>query len=468
MATVRYASGYLHETEKTAGYGGAGIPMHFYSRRGVATTFAGTDGLETGFTVTNATRGEIPVDSTEVDPSTIFHFPGAAAVAPANPTSTISTQGLYVVANSYGDVNDGTKASKQQRAAMATSGGINFTIMDIGGAIVLLHDGAEAEVRRYLNYDQSKADSIYDLKYYHNANTEESRWCMQPVQKTATAGDGEMPLCVKTNNGGDGYYYTTFCAPFDVALPADADGKTYNAFVCEKWYNEGVHPVPVPACTVNATDYVKGKYVPAGTPVIIRVKDESGNVKLTLPSTSPTAVGESSPLKKNIFSGKYLEQLLAADATHDVYTLGLPFTSEVTSFDHSTGEITAPLPEQATSDLGFYINATPNKESSQTQSLWQRNNLYVLHNKIYYRASDTPGAGAREKTRGVEFVPVIFDDEGGEDPDIKDSSDRIVGDGCVYDLQGRKVATKQQVEDDTWRQFLRPGIYIINGKKIRL
>jgi hypothetical protein len=137
----------------------------------------------------------------------------------------------------------------------------------------------------------------------------------------------------------------------------------------------------------------------------------------------------------------------------------------VTSFNREDGSITAPASAKATTGVGFYINANPNKEADPSESLWARNNRYVLHNKIYYRAS---GSGAREKTRGVDFVPVIFDDEGGEDPDIKDSSDRIVGDGCVYDLQGRKVATKQQVEDDTWRQFLRPGIYIINGKKIRL
>ncbi len=117
--------------------------------------------------------------------------------------------------------------------------------------------------------------------------------------------------------------------------------------------------------------------------------------------------------------------------------------------------------------MGFYVNANPNKEVNPSQALWTKNNRYVKANKIYYWYNSN-GASAREKTRGVDFVPVIFDDEGGEDPDIKDSSDRIVGDGCVYDLQGRKVATKQQVEDDTWRQFLRPGIYIINGKKIRL
>ena len=452
MSTVRYASGYLHDIEKTAGYDGAGIPMHLYSRVGTTTTFEHDEGsLGSGFTKTNATHGQIPILATEYDPSTIFYFPGAAAAS--NPTSTISTQGLYVVANNYGDAKYGMTSdenSKKQRAAMAESGGVTFTIMDIGGAIVLIHDGADASVRRYLNYDQD-AD-IYDLKYYHNANTEESRWCMQPVQKAATAGDGEKPLMITTNNGGDGYYYATFYAPYDVALPADADSKIYQAFYCEQWNDNGLHPTDI------------GKTVYAGTPVIIRTNDESGSLQLTLPNTQPTTP---SPPITNFFMGTYLEQLLALDAAHDVYTFGLPFTSDVSkNADYaSTGEISAPLPEQANSGVGFYINATSNKEVSEFQSTWLRNNRYVLHNKIYYRAS---GVGAREKTRGVDFVPVIFDDEGGEDPDIKDSSDRIVGDGCVYDLQGRKVATKQQVEDDTWRQFLRPGIYIINGKKIRL
>ena len=41
-----------------------------------------------------------------------------------------------------------------------------------------------------------------------------------------------------------------------------------------------------------------------------------------------------------------------------------------------------------------------------------------------------------------------------------------VGDGCVYDMQGRRVATEQQVLDGTWKQRVSPGIYIINGKKI--
>lgn len=463
MPTVRYASGYLHETEKTAGHNEAGIPMHLYSREGVSTTFAGDGGLGTGFTISNATRGDIPIDPTEYDPSTIFYFQGAAAAS--NPTSTISTQELYVVANNYGDTNDGKTSdenSRKQRAAMAESSGITFTIMDIGGAIVLIHDGADASVRRYLNYDQdvevAGKKMIYDLKYYHNANTEEARWCMQPVQKTATAGDGEMPLMIRTNNGGDGYYYTTFYAPYDVALPADADGKTYQAFYCKEWNDNGLHPTKVPEKTINAVTYSAGKYVPAGTPVIIRTSDESGSLTLTLPNSAP-----SSPVDENIFLGKYLEQLLAVDAARDVYTLGLPFISKVTGFNRTTGEVTAPLPEQATSDLGFYINATPDKESSQTQSLWARNNRYVLHNKIYYRAGSS-GAG----TRGVEFVPVVFEAEA-EATDVqgvKDYSEGMLRPGNVYNLQGRCVATEEMVKDGTWKNNLTPGVYIMNGKKI--
>ena len=276
---------------------------------------------------------------------------------------------------------------------------------------------------------------------------------MKPVQKTATAGNGEMPLKVTMNNGGDGYYYATFCAPFDVLL---TDGESY-AYVCTEWNTTGIHPAKVPA--VGET-YAAGKFVPAGTPVIFRTTDNSGSISLTLPNSSPTSAVTC------IFTGKYLEQMLVADASHDVYTFGLPFTSTVT-IDRTDGSITAPLIEQATTGVGFYINATPNKENDPLQSNWNRNNRYVLHNKIYYRAGSS-GSSAPAVTRGVEFVPVRFDgEEPGEEELQPDGSVLVVGDGCIYDLMGRKVATKEQVEDGTWRERLAPGFYILNGKKFR-
>ena len=61
----------------------------------------------------------------------------------------------------------------------------------------------------------------------------------------------------------------------------------------------------------------------------------------------------------------------------------------------------------------------------------------------------------------------IFDDEEGSEELNPDGSREVIGDGCVYDLMGRKVATREQVEDGSWKQRVATGIYIINGKKIR-
>ena len=466
ISPIRYASGYLHDIEKTAVSGG--VPMHFYSKAGVNTAFAGEGGLGSGFTVTNATRGDIPVLATEYDPSTIFYFSGNT-ILEGNPRSTMQTQGLYVAANPNGDAAAGTTTSKLQRAVMSEnpSDAITVSLMDIGGAVLLIHDGGEPAARVYLNYDQSlKVDEtkmIYDLKYYHDSPTDDAKWCLQPVQKSNTAGANEMPLTIATNNGGDNYYYTTFYAPYDVLLPEDVTGKTYNAYICKEWNNAGVHPAKVPKKNINEDTYTEGKFVPAGTPVIIRTSDETGNVKLSLPTTEPNTSISSE------FIGTFLEKKLSVDVSHDVYTLGLPFTTPV-NINRTNGEITAELPEKANSGVGFYINATPNKEVDALQSMWLRNNLYVLHNKIYYREESSP---SRELSmRGIEFVPVIFDydEEGGEQPneEVQSSSEGATfqGDGCIYDMMGRKVATRQQVEDGSWR-LLRPGIYILNGKKFR-
>ena len=433
ISPVRYASGYLHDIEKTAESGD--IPMHFYSKEGASTDF---ETLETGFTVTNATRGEIPIAPTENDPSTIFYIvKGADITNPTIHNVTMSTQGLNVIDNKMG-------------SGAATA----LKVMDIGGGIVLIHDGAEVGTRNYLNYDQGDG-SNYDLKFDHDFQINDVKWSLQPVQKTAEKGDNEMPLVITTNQGGDGYYYATLYLPYDVLLPADGGGHTYNAYVCTKWYDTGVHPAPVPA----VSPYAEGKLVPAGTPVIIRTNDESGSMTLTLPNTT------TSPKLSCVFTGSYLEQLLALDAAHDVYTLGLPFTSTIEKAGNynTTGDITSPLPEQANNGVGFYINATPNKEVSPLQSLWHRNNRYVLHNKIYYRAT---GSGARQTTRGADFVPVVFD--GAEEAlEPGGTSQSKAGDGCAYDLLGRKVATREEVSDGSWWRHVAPGIYIVNGHKLR-
>jgi hypothetical protein len=334
-----------------------------------------------------------------------------------------------------------------------SSDATRFTLIDIGGATFLVVDQLDAETRNYLNYDQGSA--IYDLKFMHNAPTDAAKWCLQPVQKTGTAGNGEMPLKITTNDGGDEYYYSTFYAPFDVLLPADAASKTYYAYICDKWNDKNLHPTKVPA----KDTYLAGKFVPAGTPVIIRTNNDSESMTLTLPNTTA-----STPLSC-VFAGSFLEQLLALDAAHDVYTLGLPMKSSVEKAGNynTSGDISAPLPEFADNGVGFYINATPNKELNAMKANWTRNNRYVLHNKIYYRASSS---GSRKQTRSAEFVPVNFDDDDELPGDEQQDGDsRWVTNGNIYDLQGRCVMTEQQMQQDGWQQRLPAGVYIRNGSK---
>lgn len=454
ISTIRYASGYLHKTELTGDdvHTDGPIPMHFYSKVGTSTTF-GSSGLNKGYTKMNATQGDIPVPATEYDPSTIFYLNGGIdSTDPAdgvNPRVFISTQGLYVKGNET-DSDHGD-------AVMTASTGTEFSLIDIGGAVVLIANELAPGTRNYLHYGQDYTvggdNKIYDLKYYHNSPTDEARWCIEPANNKG--------LQVAVNNGGDDYYYSTFCAPFDVLLPENDGTKTYYAYICDKWDNNNLHPTKVPAVT-GPPSYAAGKFVPAGTPVIFRIKDESGSVKLSIEGDEPS---DPLPSSSNIFSGKYLEQLLAVDAAHDVYTLGLPFTSDVhkdIEDYNTTGDITAELPEQATSGLGFYINATPNKEAEELQTLWLKNNRYVLHNKIYYREGSS-GAGARRMNSArPEFVPVIFEDE---EPDIEEQGQEVRNDNRIYDLLGRCVADEAEVRDGSWQQRLAPGIYILNGRK---
>ena len=116
--------------------------------------------------------------------------------------------------------------------------------------------------------------------------------------------------------------------------------------------------------------------------------------------------------------------------------------------------------------VGFYKNANPNKEKSEFANSWDLNNKYVYGNKIFYRAGSS-GSSAPAMTRGVEFVPVIFDVCGDEQNGEENGLQQVKGDNRIYDLQGRCVANEQQVQDGSWRTLLAPGIYIINGMKFK-
>ena len=219
-----------------------------------------------------------------------------------------------------------------------------------------------------------------------------------------------------------------------------------------------MHPKRISEFNTTGTYAGSDQFIPANTPVIIRTKNTSGEVTMALPTTTPSSAVSC------VFTGQYLEQELAQNSSDYVFTFGRSYThSDAFTYNGGTGVVT-PAGLELDKGVGFYINANNNRESNATKTMWTRNNKYVYGNKIYYRASIA--SSSRELTRGIEFIPVVFDDEELEDPDIEDANGGRVGDGCVYDLSGRMVATRAQVENGTWRHQLTPGIYIINGKKI--
>ena len=506
---IRYASGYTHEREESDG-----VPMHFYEVEGTATQFnllKSKDGesVNTGFFSSASTRGDIPIPAAESDPASIFYITGTYNNA------KIQTQNVFLkgeIGQQLADDDEGEEgiSSRPERAkALMTSTEGNASalwIMDIGGGVMLIHDRTVPMYRKYLSYDQTEDSRIYDLKLTHNTHTDHAKWCLQPANN--------LGLKITTHSGGDegtygtAYNYSTFYAPFDILLPDDEadkndlskNAKQYRAFICDTnispWNDADLHPRPISWYNIEEnscpSDYRGSmKFVPAGTPVILAAIDdsESGYIKVTIPTSAPS-LNAGNPLlttgfkvklngtdldaetRNNTLTGQYLEQKL--DAGNYVYVFGLPYSGTFSETDYeSNGDIGAILPSPTNSGWGFYKNINPNKEAGPARASWTRNNWYVLGNKAYYRAAGG-GSGARGMTRGgIDFVPVVFDwedvEEGGygqmEEEELTEHRE-YVGDGCVYDMQGRRVATEQQVLDGSWKQRVSPGIYIINGKKI--
>ena len=500
---IRYASGYTHEREESDG-----VPMHFYEVEGTATQFnllKSKDGerVNEGFTSSDATRGDIPIPAVESDPASIFYITGSYNDA------KIQTQGLYVKGEIGKTADNGTpvetiEAEGVRAKAIMTSteeSASPLWIMDIGGGVMLIHDRSIPRYRKYLSYDQTDADHIYDLKLTHNTHTDHAKWCLQPANN--------LGLKITTHSGGDegtygtAYNYSTFYAPFDILLPDDEFDendntkitKQYRAFICDTkispWNDADLHPRPISWYNIEEnscpSDYRGSmKFVPAGTPVILAAIDdsESGYIKVTIPTSAPS-LNAGNPLlttgfkvklngtdlddetRNNTLTGQYLEQQLAAGDKGYVYVFGLPYSGTFDEANYNTnGDIGAILPSPTNSGWGFYKNINPNKEAGPSRASWTRNNWYVLGNRVYYRAAG--GASSPAPKMSPEFVPVIFDDLEKQDEELNpDGSREVIGDGCVYDLMGRKVATREQVEDGSWKQRVATGIYIINGKKIR-
>ena len=118
-------------------------------------------------------------------------------------------------------------------------------------------------------------------------------------------------------------------------------------------------------------------------------------------------------------------------------------------------------------EAGFYKNKNT-VDGSDNYSKKEVNGLYVRHNKIYLfeKSLETSytqhNAGSSARTRG-DFIALDFGD-GIEE--VQPGAGMMVSPEGVYDLQGRRIASGQAAEDGTWRKDVRPGVYIVNGRKI--
>lgn len=428
----RYLSGYTHKTELTSA-----IPMHFYEKKGVTTTF---EALGSGFTTTAATQGQIPIVAPEYDPASIFYISSEGGTAPY----TMQTQGLYV---------------KENKMTETVGEASSFHVLDIGGAVILLHDGAVPAERKYLHYKQDTG--IYDVKFETGSvfdDDDAAKWCMEPANN--------MGLYIETHSGGeeevltDLWYYSSCCVPFDllIANKNDDEAHSSNAYTCvasespwpttEAEARIGLHPKPIGK--YNTGTYQDNDYfVPAGTPVLFSTRRATEYIKATIPTNSP-----STPIS-TIFSYEYLEQLLTPwDSDRPVYVFG-PKMEGTLSINTSDGTVDAVLPSLGNTNVGFHLNANPNKEAGLTKASWTRNNYYVQHNKIYYRAEGGSGARQALTRSAVNFVPVLFGDElieqpgEGIEPEVES-----VDNQPIYDLAGRRLSEKPQ-----------KGFYIQGGKK---
>jgi hypothetical protein len=214
---------------------------------------------------------------------------------------------------------------------------------------------------------------------------------------------------------------------------------------------------------VNTGTYAGNNlFIPAGTPAIIRTKATSGYVTLALPTTTPSSSVSC------VFTGQYLEQMLA-HGSYYVFVFGRPssgnFTEDASFATNGLITVSAPASDRG---VGFYKNANLNRESSRDATEWTRNNKYVYGNKIYYRAAVSSGGGGSALELAFEkadYIPVIFDEEDSELQEDGNGYRTTIGDGRAYDIQGRCVATEQEVSDGSWLNNVASGMYIVNGKK---
>ena len=447
-----------------------------------------------GYSANKALMANQTETKAEYDPATIFHFKSTAEGS--YPRYIVTTQGMDL-----------------HGASLVSSSGANANYKcryeDIGGVIMQLRTLDPANTNCYLSWVQNfgSTSTEQDPEAYRRMTTRPSfemykmtRLYLQPVGEES---DNLMPLKLEMYPGkhtpegsseAQDYYFASIYVPYDLVLPS---GDVY-AYAGVKTKNDGqgsetdwrLQCEKLSEQTIGGVTYEKGKFIPAGTPALIRAttiegtapangaadnydrdhaNEQSYYITLSIPNDAP-ATGLIADA--TFFKGQYLEQLLSGTAGTDI-----PGTDEsVYIFGQATENDYENIPDDENRTLtdnshpkleaGFYINKNTVDGSTDYNS--KRNNLYVRHNKIYLfeKTIETNYTSHYSGSNGAptrRFIALDFGETGIED---QSQSWQTVPRTGVYDLQGRRVASAEEAADGSWRRKVTAGVYVVNGKKM--
>jgi hypothetical protein len=358
----------------------------------------------------------------EYDPASIFWFEGTTSDGTENgyPRYFIKTQGLSLDHTGLNSID----AENDYKCRYENLGGAIAQIKIASLTGDMPHD--------YLSCTSKATETSTDQCFDEQAGQYKTRFYLQKV------GDGTKntsKLKLKVNDGGDGYSYSSFYVPYDidivtpgaVAFIGKLEMVNGNAGKIDPETGKTGTSYKLRCHSVNDYTGETQHFVPAGTPVLVRIptssketeSDESASyVEVAVPNNAP---GTAVPSESNSLKGAYLTQTLSG-VSGTVYVFG----------------------KTTTYGVGFF------KNSGNIVGLG-KNNLNVNNNRMYYI---TPSTSARQYSLDLfelDETTGVLEHVSGSDVMVP-----MRNDGVYYDLQGRRVGDRPSY----------PGVYIVNGKKV--
>ena len=424
----RYITGYLSDTEMTAGAGGKPVPLNFW-----ATTADKKGKLQ---------HSDLPAEHTnqsynrellaaEYDPSSIFYFvPDDADVNNENAIKdnwrwNIQTQDLYV--------RNGFTMSKTAASGENSESNLRMVIDDIGGTLFTIREGQDMTTG-YLNCSpDTKRFAVNkgsNNELHEKYDIQDTKWLLQRVDIPSEKIPGAMPLKFDMLDGKDEYYYCSAYLPYDIML-STADDKDVKAYIAtgSPYLDAKTQQWKIMCKEIgsyNPESYKNdSKFVPAHTPVLI--VSQSNDVRATIPTTAPT----STEITENRLFGSLLAREIA-DSDWASETEKTQY-NETTSLVYVFG--------MANDMADFYLNGNANPHDGNSFDT-----KYLYHNKAFLIESPVINS-----SRSKVCIPVFESMPSGiGNIYADDNKDK----GAIYDLQGRKVKKTKR------------GVYIQDKRKV--